>query len=86
MKYFYTLLLSALIPFFGVFAQNTQLSENFGGNFAHNESMSTNSSGWSHTGNGDFLHKIVSGSGAMGSNCFGTLNTASISKIYFVTK
>ena len=37
--------------------------------------MSTNSSGWTHTGTGDFVHKIVSGSGASGSNCFAQLGT-----------
>ena len=38
--------------------------------------MSTNSSGWTHTGTGDFIHKIVSGSGASGSNCFAQLGTS----------
>ena len=45
----------------------TSSYENFGGSYAHNESMSTNSSGWTHTGTGDFVHKIVSGAGASGS-------------------
>ena len=65
---------------FGVFnAQNTIFSENIGGSYVHNESMSTNSSGWSHTGTGDFVHKIVSGNGAFGSNCFAQLNTSGAS-------
>ena len=38
--------------------------------------MSTNSSGWTHTGTGDFVHKIVSGAGASGSNCFAQLGTS----------
>ena len=76
MKYFNTLLLFALVSFFGVNAQNTYLTENFGGSYAHLESMSSNSSGWTHSGTGDFVHKIVSGSGASGSNCFGQLNVA----------
>ena len=37
--------------------------------------MSTNSSGWTHTGTGDFVHKIVSNAGASGSNCFAQLGT-----------
>ena len=44
-----------------------------------NESMSTNSSGWTHTGTGDFVHKIVSGAGASGSNCFAQLGTSGAS-------
>ena len=36
--------------------------------------MSANSSGWLHTGTGDFINKIVSGSGASGSNCFAVKN------------
>ena len=60
-------------------AQNTIFSENLGGSYVHNESMSTNSSGWSHTGTGDFVHKIVSGNGAFGSNCFAQLNTSGAS-------
>ena len=59
-----------------IISQKTIVTENFGGSYAHNESMSTNSSGWTHTGAGDFVHKIVSGSGASGSNCFAQLGTS----------
>ena len=75
MKKFYTTILIALIGFLSIKAQKTLITQNFGGAFAHNESMSTNSSGWTHTGTGDFVHKIVSGAGAMGSNCFAQLGT-----------
>jgi hypothetical protein len=76
MKYFYTLLLSALLPFFGAFAQNTIATSNFGSDFSHNQSLTGPNDPWSHTGAGDFVHKIVSGVGASGSNCFGQLGTS----------
>jgi hypothetical protein len=79
MKKLYTILLAALFSMSIINAQNTIVTENFGASYAHNESMSTNSSGWSHTGAGDFVHKIVSGSGASGSNCFAQLGTSGAS-------
>ena len=45
MKKFYTTILIALIGFLSIKAQKTLITQNFGGAFAHNESMSTNSSG-----------------------------------------
>ena len=75
MKKLYTLFLLAFVVTSTIIAQKTLVTENFGGSYAHNESMSTNSSGWTHTGTGDFVHKIVSGSGASGSNCFAQLGT-----------
>jgi len=75
MKKLYTILLAALFSTSIINAQKTIFTENFGGNFAHNESLSTNSSGYAHTGAGDFVHKIISGSGASGSNCFAQLGT-----------
>ena len=76
MKRFYTFLLSAFIVASTINAQKTIHTENFGGSYAHNESMTTNTSGWSITGSGDFVHKIVTGSGASGSNCFAQLGSA----------
>ena len=75
MKKLYTILLAALFSTSIINAQKTLITENFGSIYAHNESMSTNSSGWTHTGTGDFVHKIVSGAGASGSNCFAQLGT-----------
>ena len=75
MKKLYTILLAALFSTSIINAQKTLITENFGSTYAHNESMSTNSSGWTHTGTGDFVHKIVSGAGASGSNCFAQLGT-----------
>ena len=69
-KYLFHFFLFFQLFILDVSAQKTIISENFGGTYAHNESMSSNSSGWIHTGTGDFIHKIVSGSGASGSNCF----------------
>ena len=76
MKKLYTILLAALFSTSTINAQKTLITENFGSTYAHNESMSTNSSGWTHTGTGDFVHKIVSGAGASGSNCFAQLGTS----------
>ena len=47
-KKYFTLLIFFLAFVFTstIFAQKTLLTENFGGSYAHNESMSTNSSGW----------------------------------------
>jgi len=79
MKKIYTILLAALFSTSIINAQNTIFTENFGGNFAHNESLSTNSSGYAHTGAGDFVHKIINGSGASGSKCFAQLGTSGAS-------
>ena len=79
MKKLYTLFLLAFVVTSTIIAQKTLVTENFGGSYAHNESMSANSSGWLHRGTGDFIHKIVSGSGASGSNCFAQLTTSGAS-------
>ena len=69
MKKLYLILLVALFNTLIINAQNTIFTENFGGNFTHLESLSTNSSGYIHTGAGDFTHKIIVGQGALGSKC-----------------
>ena len=76
MKKIYTTILAALFITTIFNAQNTIFTENFGGNFAHLESLSTNSSGYNHTGTGDFTHKIINGQGALGSKCFGQLDSS----------
>ena len=57
MKKLYALFLLAFVVTSTIIAQKTLVTENFGGSYAHNESMSTNSSGWTHTGTGDLSIK-----------------------------
>ena len=56
----------------------TIFTENFGF-LDTNESISTNSSLYSHTGTGDFIHKIVNTQGAGSSKCFGQLDSSGAS-------
>ena len=81
MKKLYSILLAALFSASVINAQNTIFTENFGGNYTHLESLSNNSSGYNHTGTGDFTHKIVSGQGASGSKCFGQLDSSGVSSV-----
>ena len=78
-KYFFRFFFLFQLFILHASAQKTILSENFGGTYAHLESMATNSSGWSHSGTGDFVNKEVSASGALASNCFGQLTTSGAS-------
>ena len=84
MKIYITLF--ALIITATINAQNpgtkTIFTENFGF-LDTNESISANSSIYSHTGTGDFIHKIVNSQGASGSKCFGQLNTGGLATAYF---
>lgn len=82
MKIFYSILLLTLTPFLNLNAQNTIGSLNFGGDLEHNQSLTAQDGDWVHTGAGDFVHKIVSGSGASGSNCFGQLGTSGAASAY----
>jgi len=79
MKKFYIALIAVFFTNSLINAQNTIFTENFGGNYAHLESLSSNSSGYNHTGTGDFTHKIISGQGASGSKCFGQLDSSGVS-------
>ena len=79
MKKFIITLFVTLFTSFLINAQNTIFTENFGGNYAHLESLSNNSSVYNHTGTGDFIHKIVTGQGASGSKCFGQLDSSGVS-------
>tara|TARA_B100000768_G_scaffold69779_1_gene67056 strand:- start:64 stop:3390 length:3327 start_codon:yes stop_codon:yes gene_type:complete len=81
MKKLYSILLAALFSSSVINAQNTIFTENFGRNYTHLESLSNNSSGYNHTGTGDFTHKIVSGQGASGSTCFGQLDSSGVSSV-----
>mgnify|MGYP000238572591 CR=1 FL=1 len=80
MKIFKTLF--ALFLTVVINAQNpgtkTIFTENFGF-LDTNESISANSSIYSHTGTGDFIHKIVNTQGASNSKCFGQLDSSGAS-------
>ncbi|MDC6470793.1 PKD domain-containing protein [Flavobacteriales bacterium] len=80
MKIYATLF--ALIITATINAQNpgtkTIFTENFGF-LDTNESISANSSIYSHTGTGDFIHKIVNTQGALNSKCFGQLDSSGAS-------
>jgi len=80
MKIFKTLF--ALLLTVVINAQNpgtkTIFTENFGF-LDTNESISANSSIYSHTGTGDFIHKIVNTQGALNSKCFGQLDSSGAS-------
>ena len=80
MKIFKTLF--ALLLTVVINAQNpgtkTIFTENFGF-LDTNESISANSSIYSHTGTGDFIHKIVNTQGASNSKCFGQLDSSGAS-------
>lgn len=73
MKHFY--ILTTLICF-GCLTSNGQsgllFSDNFGA-YSNTEDLSTNSSGWSHTGVGGFFNKVNRTFGAKTTNCFGQL-------------
>mgnify|MGYP001221122761 CR=1 FL=1 len=56
----------------------TIFTENFGF-LDTNESISANSSIYSHTGTGDFIHKIINTQGASNSKCFGQLDSSGAS-------
>jgi PKD repeat protein len=76
-KILFALLITATIN-----AQNpgtkTIFTENFGF-LDTNESISANSSIYSHTGTGDFIHKIVNNQGASNSKCYGQLDSSGAS-------
>ena len=80
-KYLFHFFLFFQFFILNVSAQKTIISENFGGSYTHNESMSSNSSGWIHTGTGDFVNKEVSASGALASNCFGQLTLLELQQL-----
>ncbi len=74
MKNFYILTLAIFFGFLTHEAQGQKVlfTENFGA-YNNTEDLSTNGSGWIHTGVGGFLNKVNSTFGAKTTNCFGQL-------------